>query len=173
VFFILDKSTVNSDLEHVISLQLKNNGKVILLWKLINWENAPWIFWYTYWRALICLHPFNIVHTLLSCSPTHLFKDSHVKPCAKQCVWLCTKQPKISRLKPGLYNVYRHIINYYRKINSQQDHYLQVNGKLIFKKLITVVCDVWWNKSRAFYRRISELVNCLVGLTLYSNLTLV
>jgi hypothetical protein len=28
------------------------------------------------------LHFFG--HTLLSLSPTHLFKDSHVKPCAKQ-----------------------------------------------------------------------------------------
>ena len=41
-------------------------------------------FCYIYWRALLCLHPFSIVHTLLSLSPTHLIKDSHVRPCAKQ-----------------------------------------------------------------------------------------
>ena len=36
------------------------------------------MFWYTYWRALLCLHLFSIVHTLLSLSPTHLFKDSNL-----------------------------------------------------------------------------------------------
>jgi hypothetical protein len=65
------------------NLQFWNNGKVVLLWMLINlklhfWENGTWILWYTYWRALLCRHLFSIVHTLWSLSPTHLFEDSHV-----------------------------------------------------------------------------------------------
>jgi hypothetical protein len=56
---------------------------VILLWNLINlcshlWENGTW---YTYWRDLLCLHPFSFIHTLLSHSHTHLFKGSREAMC--------------------------------------------------------------------------------------------
>jgi hypothetical protein len=43
------------------------------VWNL-TFEKMAFECFVTYWRALLRLHPFGIVHTLLGFSPTHLFK---------------------------------------------------------------------------------------------------
>ena len=104
VYFTLDKSR-DSELENGISYTTVKNcisyTTVEEQWecnfalkdeKLVTFKKMAHTCFGTYWRALLCLHPFR---TLQSFSPAHLFKASHVRP--------CTKQPKISRLNPSLY----------------------------------------------------------------------
>ena len=64
-------------------------------------------------------------------------------------------------------------INYYRKINSQQDHYLQVNGELITENSLRLECDKIksGHSTGEFYNLEFQNYSCLGGLTLYPDLT--